>query len=515
MGIIKNLSLSNKIKTIILFSTSLALSLSSCAFLWLTWNSLRDSLKYDAIGLARAIGDNATAALIFKDSPSAKEIIMALASDPRVMEAVLWEKGGERLAAYHRETGITTEIPSLIRHEDAYFEKDSLVIVHNIIMDNERVGSIYLRMGLLSLKSLFARIAIIFVFITAGVLLFTYFISSKLQALVSKPVLDLARTVKSISNDKNYSIRAQKAYPDEVGDLIEGFNEMLEQIQNRDEVLRRNSQNLALRSAEVTAINAQLNIAIHKVEQASKAKSEFLAKMSHEFRTPLNAIIGYCELIKEETEEAGESERVADLVKIHTAAKHLLGLINDVLDISKIEAGKMHLFVETFDIQNVLDETQSTIQELIEKNANQLRLEYAQDLGVMTSDRMKLKQILLNLLGNSGKFTKNGEVLLTVRHFNDNGSRWLLFQVKDTGIGISPEVQKTLFQAFFQADNSATRKFGGTGLGLTITQRFVQMMGGTISIESAPGKGSTFEVKLPADLPVATSAEPELIASNS
>jgi signal transduction histidine kinase len=515
MQILRDLSLSKKIKTIILVSTALALILSSSAFLWLAWHSLRDSMELDAIGLAKAVGDNATAALVFRDSTAAHEIILALAGDPRIIEAALWEKGGTRLAIYKSNSDSISRIPLLIQPEAAFYENNSLVIVRSIRLDKEQVGSIYLRMGLTSLRTLFTKIALIMAVITSGMLLFTYFIASKLQALVSQPVIDLARTVKSISDNKNYDIRAPKTGRDEVGDLIDGFNEMLEQIQHRDEALRRHSHNLALRSAEVSAINEQLNIAIQKAEQANKTKSEFLAKMSHEFRTPLNAIIGYCELIKEETEEMEEPGFLPDLGKIHTSAKHLLALINDVLDISKIEAGKMEIVAETFKIQIVLDEVLSTVQELVKKNGNQLDLECADDLGMMTSDQLKLKQVLLNLLGNSGKFTKNGLIRMKVRRFGNHGAQWLLFQVKDTGIGISPEDQKKLFQAFSQADDSTSRKFGGTGLGLVITQRFVQMMGGTITVESSSGKGSTFEVRLPAELSAVPKCDTALITAIS
>ncbi|MDM7997043.1 MAG: ATP-binding protein [Acidobacteriota bacterium] len=515
MSRIRDLSLSRKIKTIILFSTALALILSSFAFLWLSWNSLRDSLEYDAIGLARAIGDNATAALLFKDASSAHEIILALASDPRVLDAALWEKEGTRIAIYSRDTARIPHIPSLPPPEDAYFEKDALVVVRNIIMDNEHVGSIFLRMGLASLQSLFNRIFAIIALIIGAMLLFTYFLASKLQALVSKPVLDLAQTVKSISSEKNYGIRAVKTGSDEVGDLIDGFNAMLEQIQNRDEALRRHSQKLALRSAEVTAVNAQLNIAIQKAEQANRAKSDFLAKMSHEFRTPLNAIIGYCELIKEEATETEDAAYIADLDRIHTSARHLLALINDVLDISKIEAGKMEVFVERFDVGDILKEVYGTVCEQVEKNGNVLEFDYPEDLGSMMSDSMKLKQILLNLLGNSGKFTQNGHVSLNAGRIARNGVPWLQFQVKDTGIGIRHEDQKKLFQAFSQVDDSTSRKYGGTGLGLAITQRFVQMLGGTIHLESEPGRGSTFEICLPAEVSVTTQPNPEFAVAEA
>jgi signal transduction histidine kinase len=514
IGILRNFSLSKKTRSIILFSTALALILSSFAFLWLAWNSLRDSLEVDAIGLAQAIGNNTTAALLFMDSSSARESLMALAGDPRVIGAAIYDKRGTRLALYSRDVSHIETIPTTPQPMASYFQRDSLVIVRDINLDRERMGSIFLRIEIASLKSLFTRVVFTIALIMACVFAFTYFVSSKLQALISKPVIDLARTVKSISHEKNYGIRAKKTTGDEVGDLIDGFNEMLEQIQNRDEVLRRHSQNLALRSAEVSAINAQLNVAIQKAEQASKAKSEFLAKMSHEFRTPLNAIIGYSELLKEELEEIHEPSSLADLDRIHTSAKHLLALINDILDISKIEAGKMEIHIETFEIRQMVREVLSTVRDLVQKNGNELVFDYTNDLGFMTSDPVKLKQILMNLIGNAGKFTHDGRVMLNVYRFISNGSYWLRFQVKDTGIGISSEDQKKLFQAFTQVDDSTTRKYGGTGLGLAITQRFVQMMGGNITVESASGQGSTFEVQLPAELSVVPKSDLTLTTSN-
>jgi signal transduction histidine kinase len=515
VGIIRNLSLSRKIKSIILFSTALALILSSFAFLWLAWNSLRNSLEVDANGLAQAVGNNTTAALLFKDSASARESLMALAGDPRVISAALYDKHGTRLAVYSRDSARINLIPATPQSAASYFQGDSLVIVRDINLDRERLGSIFLRIEIASLKSLFTRVVIIIAIIMASVFVFTYFVSSKLQALISRPVIDLAQTVKSISRQKNYAIRARKTTGDEVGDLIDGFNEMLEQIQNRDEVLRRHSQNLALRSAEVSAINEQLNIAIQKAEHASKAKSEFLAKMSHEFRTPLNAIIGYSELLMEEMEEIHEPSFRTDLDRIHTSAKHLLALINDILDISKIEAGKMDIHLETFDIRQMIREVLNTVRDLVEKNGNELIFACDNALGTMTSDPMKLKQILINLIGNAGKFTQDGSVALNVYRFVSSGSYWLCFQIKDTGIGISPEDQKKLFQAFTQVDDSTTRKYGGTGLGLTITQRFIQMMGGTISVQSALGQGSTFEVHLPAELSVVPKSDATISAAVS
>jgi two-component system, sensor histidine kinase len=491
-NLIRNLSLSKKIKGVVIFSTALALILSSISFLWLAWYSLRDSVVLDAIGLADAIGNNCSAALLFNDRTSAREIIGALASDPRILEAAVYQKNGTILAVYQKKDW-APQTPSISQPVGSRFQNKSLTVSRDINMDRERIGSIYIRIGLNSLLALFTKVVLIMVLITACALLFTYAVSSRLQTVISGPVLNLAKTVKSISKQKNYSIRAQKTAQDEVGDLIDGFNEMLEQIRERDDVLRRHS-------AEVSAINAQLSSAIVKAEQASRAKSEFLAKMSHEFRTPLNAIIGYSELMKEEMEETDDAEFLADLNKVHKAAKHLLALINDILDISKIEAGKMELHLEAFDVRHLIEEVLGTVREMVEKNGNRLLLECAGDPGKMKSDPVRLRQILLNLIGNSGKFTKNGQVILQVSRFNSNNSDWLRVQVRDTGIGISVEDQKKLFQTFTQADGSTTRKYGGTGLGLAISQRFVHMMGGRITVDSTLGLGSTFQLELPAQL---------------
>lgn len=241
-------------------------------------------------------------------------------------------------------------------------------------------------------------------------------------------------------------------------------------------------------------------------EAASQAKSIFLANMSHELRTPMNAIIGYSEMLMEEAEEVQE-DFVPDLKKIHGAGKHLLGLINDILDLSKIEAGKMDLYLETFDIATMIDEVVVTIQPLIDKNMNTLQVSLQPNLGSMHADMTKVRQNLLNLLSNASKFTNEGEITLAVTRQQSNLEDVIYFQVRDSGIGMTPEQLGKLFQAFTQADESTTRKYGGTGLGLSITKKFCQMMGGDIKVGSIVGQGSTFTFHIPAEVkdPRATS----------
>ncbi|HMA43575.1 MAG TPA: response regulator [Gemmatimonadales bacterium] len=244
-------------------------------------------------------------------------------------------------------------------------------------------------------------------------------------------------------------------------------------------------------------------------EAANSAKSQFLASMSHELRTPLNAIIGYSEMLQEDAAERGDSAAVPDLQKIHAAGKHLLALINDVLDLSKIEAGKMELHLETFVLAPLLEQVATTVRPLVAKNGNRLDLRVAPDLGSMHSDEIRVRQVLLNLLSNASKFTERG--LITLEAERDGGT--IVLRVRDTGIGMTAGQQARLFQAFSQAEASTAAKYGGTGLGLAISRRFCQLMGGDVTVESEPGKGSTFTVRLPADGPVEAAAEIALPAS--
>jgi signal transduction histidine kinase len=232
-----------------------------------------------------------------------------------------------------------------------------------------------------------------------------------------------------------------------------------------------------------------------QLEIASQHKSKFLANMSHELRTPLNAIIGYSEMLQEEADDLGEAALLPDLQKINAAGKHLLGLINDILDLSKIEAGKMDLFLEDFSVPDLVRDVAAIVRPLVEKNANSLVVECADDLGTMHADLTKVRQALFNLLSNASKFTDHGTITLAVQREADD---WLSFAVSDTGIGMTEEQMSRLFEAFSQAEASTRTKYGGTGLGLAISRQFCRLMGGDLTVESVYGQGSTFTARLPA-----------------
>jgi signal transduction histidine kinase/CheY-like chemotaxis protein len=261
----------------------------------------------------------------------------------------------------------------------------------------------------------------------------------------------------------------------------------------------RGFENLSVHlEEEVKQRTVELREATIRAEAASETKSQFLANMSHELRTPLNAIIGYSEMLSEEAADAGDDDYLADLDKIRSSGKHLLGLINDILDLTKIEAGRMELYIENFDVAKMVDEVAATVQPLLEKNANKLRLDVAPNVGFARTDQVKVRQMLLNLLSNASKFTHEGTVTLSVlRDEGADGRDELFFHVADTGIGMNAEQLGRLFQPFMQAEASTTKKYGGTGLGLAITKHFAEMMGGSVRVESEAGKGTIFTVRVP------------------
>ncbi len=264
---------------------------------------------------------------------------------------------------------------------------------------------------------------------------------------------------------------------------------------------------------EPMKIEAALTKAKDAADAANQAKSAFLATMSHELRTPMNAILGYSEILMEDAQDKGQEEFIPDLEKIHASGNHLLSLINNILDLSKIEAGKMDLFLESFGISRVIEDVVTTIRPLVEKNANTLQVHCAADLGAMHADLTKVRQSLFNLLSNACKFTEHGTITLEASREVMDGVDWITFSVSDTGIGMAPDQMEKLFQPFVQGDASTSRKFGGTGLGMTITHRFCEMMGGEITAKSAPGSGTTFTIRLPAQVQVQPPAAAPFIDS--
>ena len=499
MARLQGMPLRRKITLGMVTVAGLALILSSLAYLAFQARQLRQAKATRAFTLAQVAGDNSRAALAFGDAGSGERILESLSADPDLQRACLYDASGAIFATYPAGA---TGFPAMSGGDRTEFKGGKLEVFHPIRQRDEQLGAIYAQEGTADLQSAF-RLHLIF---TAGLfgalVLLALALSTRIQRVITTPVLDLAGLARKVSREKDYAARAERRSRDEIGELVDAFNGMLGQIQARDAQLGEYRDHLeeqvASRTEELFAANQELTTAKQKAEEVSRAKSAFLANMSHELRTPLNAIMLYADLLKEQAAEQGRKEETADLDRILGSADHLLRLINDVLDLSKVEAGRMTVASEPLRLEVLVEETVQTIRPMAQKRGDVLGAEYPANHPPFLGDGTKLRQIIYNLLSNACKFTEQGKVDLAVVPVEKEGAAWLRFIVRDTGIGMSQEQMGRLFQDFTQAEESTSRRYGGTGLGLSLSRKLCQLMGGSLEVESEPGKGSCFTLELPA-----------------
>jgi len=483
---LKNISIKNKIIGIALFVSMIAIIIGFVFILFFNVENLRNETLNNGVMNSRLIGEYCIGPLTFDDVQAADTILAKLRTIPQVESGSLYDRNGILFATYKQKE--ETYVPPLLEKspETRHYYKDKhLVIEHAINYQNENYGAIILSISTDFLTQRIEKHVLLLLATLAGMLVIAFILANQLHRIISQPILDLAQFTRKIALEGNYNLKLTTKSDDEIGLLYEDFNTMLEQIKLRDK--------------ERDQVQAKLKEAKDRAEESDQLKSAFLANMSHEIRTPMNAILGFTELLTISENDITSEEKSHYIDLIQNSGNNLLHLIDDIIDISKIEAGQLKIVYKDCDLTKLLNNLTDSYQEIKRKRGKahidlRLRLSENTQNRIIRTDPNRLIQIISNLLDNALKFTEEGFIELGCTALT---TRKLQFYVKDTGIGMDSQKQQVVFDRFYKVEDDKTKLYRGAGLGLAISRSLVDMLGGQIWVDSQPGKGAVFTFTIP------------------